>query len=82
MSCVQCSLHNNGFATEKEFSEFENLLETLVKAGKLIFLERNPDSRFIEINYQCKNCDAIWVLSIPDQAFRGGWHENRASSHF
>lgn len=75
MSCLECDLHKGGFDTEEGFCEFDILLEELVKSNKLKFLGRKINTRFFEIKYQCKNCDAIWTLSIPDQAFRGGWNE-------
>lgn len=75
MSCVQCDLHKNGFQTENEFTDFEDLLGQLVRSAQFERLGRKSEARFFEVRYKCNNCNAIWILSIPDQAYRGGWHE-------
>jgi hypothetical protein len=77
MSCINCKLHKSNFKTEKEFREFDNLLQQLIKDGKIICLGEKKGSRFFSIRYQCQCCNAIWILSIPDQSFRGGWCEQQ-----
>ncbi len=75
MSCMQCNLHKGGFKTESEFSQFDNLINGLVESGQLVDLGRKLDARFFEVRYQCSSCGKMWILSFPDQAYRGGWHE-------
>ncbi len=75
MSCSYCKLHKGVFKTEYEFSAFEKLIDRLVVKGKLLELGRKEGSRFFEFRYQCSTCSKIWILSFPDQAYRGGWHE-------
>lgn len=75
MSCINCKLRNGSFKTEKDFREFEELLQNLVKDSIFLCLGQINESRFFEIKYQCQCCNTIWILSIPDQSFRGGWRE-------
>lgn len=75
MSCIKCNLHKGIFVTEKEFCEFDDLLEKLVISNELKYLGVKKGTMFFEIEYQCCKCNAIWCLSVPDQAFRGGWNE-------
>jgi hypothetical protein len=75
MSCISCNFYEGGFKTENDFREFEDLLQRLVRDEKFVCLGEIINSKFFDIRYQCKCCGTAWVLSIPDQSFRGGWRE-------
>jgi hypothetical protein len=75
MSCIACNLHNGNFKTEKNFHELNELLQQLVENSKFEFLGKKESTRFLEVRYLCRYCNTIWILSVPDQAFRGGWRE-------
>ena len=77
MSCINCKLDKKNFKTEQDFCAFDKQLQQLVNDNKLRCLGYNKGSKFFEIKYQCSFCHAIWVLAIPDQAFRGGCYEER-----
>lgn len=74
MSCIQCNLHRGEFRSEHEFSQFYNLITDLVSSSKLIKIDEKSNFEFFVVRYKCSFCNTIWVLSIPDQAYRGGWH--------
>ena len=51
-------------------------INSLIKEGSLFVLgEVDPTGPFIIIKYKCNKCGQLWVLKVPDQAFRGGWYE-------
>lgn len=75
MSCQQCKLHQGGFKTEDEFIQFEKKINNLIKSGQLEELARKDNSRFFESRFRCNTCNAVWILSYPDQAYRGDWRE-------
>lgn len=75
MSCIKCDLHKNGFKTEEEFSKFDILVSNYVQKGQMVELGKKINTRFLEVRYKCSTCKAVWVLSFPDQAYRGGWYE-------
>jgi ribosomal protein L44E len=77
MSCINCKFHKGDFKTEQSFHEFDMLLQYLVNDGKFKYLGEKKATRFFELRYQCQYCNTIWTLSIPDQAFRGGWNEEQ-----
>ena len=74
MSCRICELHQKGFASEKEFTDFRKRITELVEKGDLENCGQIDHSGpFIKTKYQCEKCGQFWVLEFPDQAFRGGW---------
>lgn len=75
MSCANCKLPIKKFDTEKDYVKFSESLSTLVNSGKYMRLGLDVKNGFVEISYQCQGCSTMWKLSVPDQAFRGGWHE-------
>ena len=60
------------FRNESHFSEIENKLELLVISGRLknLGLISNNSPSFVT-KYLDTVDDSIWLLAIPDQAFRG-----------
>lgn len=76
MKCIFCNLKKGPFESEKIYRDFKCQISFLVKENSLVQLgEVDPDGPFVIIKYRCTMCNKIWVLEVPDQAFRGGWYE-------
>jgi hypothetical protein len=76
MSCPTCALHRGGFASEAEYMSFRRALSAGVEAGHLTKSPNEPSKGpFLKSLYSCNRCGACWVLSAPDQSYRGAWEE-------
>lgn len=71
--CKICNIHKGKFDTEAQYLAVKRKLNILTSMGLLEIISQNKVSPFYSCEYQCKQCKKIWVLQIPDQAFRGGW---------
>jgi hypothetical protein len=76
--CKNCFLEGiNIFATWQEFESFDQVLESKRAAGQLVMVEKPlstlsaNDLMLVDAYYQCSSCNEIWVLSSPDNAWRG-----------
>lgn len=64
------------FETYKDFEDFESIVQNKCIAGKLEIIDRHNDNHPLAgldpyLFYKCRICDTIWVLSIPENAWRG-----------
>jgi hypothetical protein len=63
------------FPTYQDFDGFENVVQTKCNEGKLIILDKCQNDYLAafdsNVYYECSTCKEIWVLSIPDNAWRG-----------
>lgn len=66
--CDQCFVEQiTAFHSNKEFEEFETLLDNLVLNNKIDKTGINKLSNNINIeSFKCKFCNENWILSIPD----------------
>jgi len=76
MICKNCSIHKGSFSTESVFLDFKKKLSAMTEEGYLKKLNQiDSVGPFIKWKYECCLCNQKWVLSYPDQAFRGGWEK-------
>jgi len=76
MSCSECLLHRGGFSSEGDYLNFRKALSKAVDAGHLTKSQHDSlEGPFLKLRYVCGHCGSCWVLSVPDQAYRGGWEE-------
>lgn len=76
MICETCSIHKEKFKTQNNYLAFKKELYFLVSEGLLKMLKQfDNNSPFDFYIYQCNVCKKKWLLSVPDNAFRGGWKE-------
>lgn len=63
------------FSTQQNFENFENALQTKCTVGKLLILDKHKTDYLSAFDsnlyYECKTCKEVWVLNIPDNAWRG-----------
>jgi hypothetical protein len=72
--CGQCrKIRHEPFESEAALIRFERLLRQSVDSGVLAKMHpvSRADACISEDHYRCSNCGTIWVLSFPDQAYRG-----------
>jgi hypothetical protein len=75
MTCAICNIHKGQFLTEKEYQIFLKNLNKLTEKKLIKKIQNiNKKSPFFEDEYICLHCKQIWLLMVPDQAFRGGWN--------
>jgi hypothetical protein len=72
--CEHCrKVQHEPFESEAALIRFERLLRQAVDSG--VLTKMHPVSRvkacISEDHYRCSHCGTIWVLSFPDQAYRG-----------
>jgi hypothetical protein len=73
MSCEICQIHKGSFKTEAEFVDVSEKISALVEKSLFVELEKcEIEPPFVMLRYKCKSCGEVWLLSVPDQAFRGG----------
>lgn len=65
--------------SDSAYLAFKKDLECALDKG--ILTETAPDfgGSFIQSQYLCNRCGSCWQLSVPDQAFRGGWEKVQCS---
>ena len=56
------------FKTQLDFEEFETIIDSKVNDELIKILE---DKKFWTNNYVCNTCNEHWILSVPDNAWRG-----------
>lgn len=78
MSCAVCAIQKGAFRTEADYREFRTKLAKRVDSGNLEKVaDESGSGPFYVFRFACRRCGACWILSVPDQAFRGGWEEIR-----
>ena len=64
-----------GFPSQSKFENFERILDLKCKTGKIKILDSKSEveSGLIDFRmyYQCITCKEKFVMSIPDNAWRG-----------
>ena len=76
MSCKKCLVHSGKFNTSEDFKLVKQKITLLVQQGEMECLgEASLASPYIEIIYKCLLCGQKWMLSHPDQAYRGSFKE-------
>lgn len=76
MICECEKLNKGPFKTEESYLVFQKKVNQLIDASILKKIGKIEDL-FLTYEYCCLVCDKIWVLKIPDQAYRGGWFEKQ-----
>jgi len=63
------------FETQKEFEDFETIIQNKCIDKKLEIIKREETDYFAPFDsfefYKCNSCGQIWTLSIPENAWRG-----------
>jgi hypothetical protein len=78
MICECEKLKQGSFKTEKDYIFCQQKVNEFVSKDILEKLgEREPDGTFFSVGYSCLKCSKKWRLNTPDQAYRGGWFENK-----
>lgn len=73
--CKICNIHAGQFNTEKKYLDFNKKLRWLLAQGFIEKCKFNDKSLpFFISEYKCIQCNKYWILTIPDQSFRGDWH--------
>lgn len=74
MTCLACNIHSGSFKTETDYLTFNRKLLGKIESGELKKIgQEAPSGPLYKFKYSCSICGACWLLSVPDQAFRGGW---------
>ena len=74
--CPDCFIKEiSKFNSFSDFKAFEAKFEQKLQIGKLLYNEGLNDQDFSlfdsKIYYTCVTCSEDWILSIPDNAWRG-----------
>ncbi|PDS21725.1 hypothetical protein [Flavobacterium branchiophilum] len=74
--CIDCfDKQYYGFASQREFEKFEEVLNLKCKSKKIKILEskNEVESGLIDFRmyFKCDSCKIKFVMSIPDNAWRG-----------
>ena len=74
--CEDC--FENGFykfESQNDFEKFESLLDKKCNNLKIEIIDRYEENELSifdsRLYYKCTNCNENWVMSIPDNAWRG-----------
>ena len=61
------------FPSQLEFKNFEDILNSKTHSNKIQILEEDYENSFLDYQmyFQCNTCEEIFVLSIPENAWRG-----------
>jgi len=63
------------FDSQKEFEDFETIVQNKCLSKKLTIFKREETDSLVPFDsydfYKCNSCGEIWTLSIPDNAWRG-----------
>jgi hypothetical protein len=63
------------FPTHQDFERFENILQLKCTEGKLRILDKHETDYLSvfgsNLYYECRTCKEVWILNIPDNAWRG-----------
>lgn len=72
-NCFQTSIYR--FDTYHDFEAFEDKLQRKCAKKQLTIVDRQATDYLSTydscIFYKCRNCNEVWALSIPDNAWRG-----------
>jgi hypothetical protein len=64
-----------GFPSQTEFEKFEEVLDLKCRSKKVLILESKNEQKGELIDfrmyYKCSSCNENYVMSIPDNAWRG-----------
>jgi hypothetical protein len=86
--CDNCSKDlKYRFDTQKEFEDFETIIQNKCIDKKLEIIKREETDYLAPFDsfefYKCNSCGQIWTLSIPENAWRGFFlTENEAIKHW
>lgn len=69
MICECEKLNKGPFKTEKTYLSFQKKVNQLIDASILKKIGE-VDALFLTYEYGCLVCDKVWVLKVPDQAYR------------
>jgi len=73
-SCFQNLIYK--FESAKEFEDFETVIQNKCIVGQIDIIDRHNENYLLAglepYNfYKCRSCNEIWILAIPDNAWRG-----------
>lgn len=76
MICTCETLKKGPFQSEKNYTDFQNIIKVLKEQSVLKKTENaDENDSFFTYEYLCLKCGKKWILKVPDQAYRGGWFE-------
>jgi hypothetical protein len=82
-SCKICHIHKGTFKSEAQFGYVREKISALIVQELFVKIEAEDiASPFLVLRYKCKNCNEVWVLTLPDQAFRGDMQPEQLSAVF
>jgi hypothetical protein len=63
------------FDSQKDFENFETIIQNKCLTKKLEIIKREETDLWAPFDsyefYECNSCGQVWVLSIPENAWRG-----------
>lgn len=63
------------FESQHDFEAFENRLQDKCRSNKLTIIDRHHTDYLSafdsKLYYRCNACNELWVMSIPENAWRG-----------
>jgi hypothetical protein len=72
-NCFQNLIYK--FDSQKEFEDFETIIQNKCINKKLEIIKREETDFWAPFDsyefYKCSSCGQIWILSIPESAWRG-----------
>jgi hypothetical protein len=71
--CENCFLQGIlRFDSQKDFEDAETLIDKKINDKQLVLIrDENHENWDFKLIYQCTSCKEEWILSIPDNAYRG-----------
>lgn len=73
--CTTCELVRRSINWSKDsLSHIRYKIGAMVSEGHLVELGMAaPSGPILIVRYKCTKCDAVWSLTYPDQAMKGGF---------
>ena len=68
-NCFQNGIYK--FDSSAAFDQFEKLLDEKIKFGVFNISTKRQEKNFYNAIYDCKHCSEKWLLSDPDNGWRG-----------
>lgn len=74
IKCLTCSQFSSDVRWGKDSIIYiKGVIAELLSTGRFVELgEISPKSPFLSVRYRCCECNAIWILTFPDQGMVGG----------
>lgn len=72
--CEKCFHEGiNRFETQIDFEDFERILQEKCTSKQIEILDELDTLEVFStrLYYKCHNCEEVWIMSIPENAWRG-----------